>query len=154
MYTTTVKIKRIFDGEVVKKIIITLGIWLILMDITLFIGIKYTPFALLFMVIIFFSIIPIIFFMRKSTDEFRGEKAFITQEVTFKTIDGELYVKNKKMNVKQNKSKTKIYIDDIRKVRTKYGRNTSYATFIGTIEEPYLKDFIKFLDEQGVKIQK
>lgn len=62
MYTTTVKTKRIFDGEVVKKIIIPLGIWLILMDITLFIGIKYTPFALLFMVIIFFSIIPIIFF--------------------------------------------------------------------------------------------
>ena len=57
-----------------------------------------------------------------------------------------------KMNIKQDKSKKKIYIDDIRRLKTKYGQ-TTYATFIGTIEEPYLKDFIKFLDEQGIKIK-
>lgn len=154
MYTTTVKVRKILNGKVIAKIIIPLIIWIILIIISL--GMKNALFVFPVMVIIFFSIIPICIYIHKITDEFRGEKSFITKQVTFKTINGELYVENIKMNVKQNKSKTKIYVEDIRRLKTKSGRNTNtyYTTFIGTIEEPYLKDFIKFLDEKGVKIQK
>ena len=152
MYTTTVKTRQILEGKIALKIFVPLIIWLILMATIFFIEVKVTPFALPFMIIIFFTIIPIAYFMRKSTDKFRGEKSFINKEVTFNAINGELYVGNKKMNVKQNKLKTKIYVDDIIEYKGKYGVKTLTATFIGIIEEPYLKDFIKFLNEQGVKI--
>ena len=47
-----------------------------------------------------------------------------------------------------------IYIDDIMTYEGKYGIKTMSATFIGTIEEPYLNGFINFLNEQGVKVHK
>lgn len=107
MYTTTVKVRKMLNAKIMAKIIIPLIIWLILIIISL--GIKNPLLVFPVMVIIFFSIIPICIYIHKITDEFRGEKSFITKQVTFKTINGELYVENMKMNIKQDKSK-KRYI--------------------------------------------
>lgn len=68
-------------------------------------------------------------------------------------LDKTFSVDNKKMNVIQSKSKKK-YIYDIMTYEGKYGIKTMSATFIGTIEEPYLNGFINFLNEQGVKVHK
>lgn len=56
------------------------------------------------------------------------------------------------MNIAYNETKTEIYVDDFMIYEGKYGIKTIGATFIGFIEEPYLQDFIKFLDEQSIRL--
>lgn len=154
MYTTTVKTRKILEGKIALKIFTPLIIWVILMFATFLIAVKINPFVIFLMFIIFFTIIPICYSIYKKTDEFRGEKSLVNKKVTFNVVNGELYVDNKKMNVIQSKSKKEIYIDDIMTYEGKYGIKTMSATFVGTIEEPYLNGFINFLNEQGVKIHK
>jgi hypothetical protein len=154
MYTTTVKVRKILEGKPALKILVPLGIWFLLMVISFIIGVKVTPLALPIMIIIFFMIIPIVYYIRKSTDEFRGPEAFIIKEVAFNAINGELYVDNIKLNVTQNKAKTKIIVDNISIITTpRYKAKTYMVRFLGIIEEPYLADFVKYLNEQGVKIK-
>lgn len=152
MYTTTVKTRKILEDKIALKIFTPLIIWVILIFTTFLIAVKINPFVIVLMFIIFFTIIPICHSVYKKTDEFRGKKSLVNKEVTFNVVNGELYVNNKKMNVIQSKSKNKIYIDDIMTYEGKYGVKTKSATFIGTIEEPYLNGFINFLNEQDVKI--
>lgn len=113
MYKTTVKTRKILEDKIALKIFTPLIIWAILIFTTFFIAVKINPLAIILMFIIFFTIIPIVYFIRKGTDEFRGKKSLINKEITFNVINGELYVDDKKMNVIQSKSKKKIYIDDI-----------------------------------------
>ena len=130
-------------------------IWVILIFTTFFLGITIFPLALFLMIVIFFTIIPIFYNCYKKTDEYRGEKSYINKEVTFETINSEIYVNNKKMNVTQNKSKTKIYVDDtiIYTGMVKgFKIRTAGSTFIGIIEEPQVKGFIDFCNENNIKI--
>lgn len=154
MYKTMVKTRKILGNKEALKLILPLAIWFVVLIATFIIGIKVTAIAFAFLIIVFLSIIPIAYHLRKSTHEFRGKESIINKEVVFNAINGELYVDNKKMRVTQNKSKTKIYVDDIATYKARFGAKTSSATFIGTIEKPYINDFIKFLDEQGIKIEK
>lgn len=154
MYTTTVKIRKILEDKIALKIFAPLIIWLILTFTAFVIAVKINPLAIILMFIIFFTIIPIWHSIHKGTDEFRGKKSLVNKEVTFNVVNGKLYADNKKMiNVIYSKSKKEIYIDDIMTCEGMHRIKTTYATFVGTIEEPYLNDFIKFLNEQGVKIQ-
>lgn len=153
MYTTTVKTRKILEDKIALKIFTPLIIWGILIFTTFFIAVKINPLVIVLTLIIFFTIIPIWRNIRKKTDEFRGEKSLVNKEITFNVVNGELYVDNKKiMNVLYNKSEKEIYIDDTITCEGMRGLKTSYSTFIGIIEEPYLNDFIKFLNKQGVKI--
>lgn len=151
MYTTTVKVRKILGGRAALKMYAPIFIWLIAEFITFLIGVKVEPLALLLMIIIFFTIIPIVYCGRKKRILW-GEKSIINKEVTFNAVNGELYVDNKKMNVAYNETKTEIYVDDFMIYEGKYGIKTIGATFIGFIEEPYLQDFIKFLDEQSIRL--
>ena len=103
------------------------------------------------LIFIFFTIIPIVYCGRKKWILW-SEKSIINKEVTFNAVNGELYVDNKKMNVAYNETKTEIYVDDFMIYEGKYGVKTTSASFIGFIEEPYLQDFIKFLDEQSIRL--
>ncbi|MBR3673526.1 MAG: hypothetical protein IKN65_04445 [Clostridia bacterium] len=154
MYTTTVKIRKILGGKPALKMLVPLGIWVILILTSFIIGVKVTPLALLIMIIIFFMIIPITYYMRKSTDEFRGEESFINKKITFNVINGELYADNIKLNVTQNKARTKIIVDNISIITTpRYKAKTYMVRFLGIVEEPYVDGFVKFLIDNGVKIK-
>ncbi len=54
------------------------------------IAVKVEPFAIILMFILFFAIIPIVYYMRKKTAEFRGKESFIYEDVTVHTVGGEL----------------------------------------------------------------
>lgn len=139
------------EGRAALKMYAPIFIWLIAEFITFIIGVKVEPLALLLMFIIFFTIIPIVYCGRKKWILW-SEKSIINKEVTFNAVNGELYVDNKKMNVAYNETKTEIYVDDFMIYEGKYGVKTTSASFIGFIEEPYLQDFIKFLDEQSIRL--
>lgn len=142
-YKTIVKTRK----NTKLKDIMPLGIWLIACFATLFM-LRTTEFAVLLMGIVFLSIIPITYFMtKKLAKEYKGENGWENKEITFNVINGNLYIDNKIMNVTQNKSQTEIYIEDIID-----GTAPLMYTFMGTIEEPYVNDFIKFLKEQSVGI--
>ncbi len=153
MYTTTVKVRKILGGREALKMYAPIFIWLIAEFIAFLIGVKVEPLALFLMFIIFFTIIPIVYCGRKKWILW-SEKSIINKEVTFNAVNGELYVENKKMNVAYNETETEIYVDDFVTYEGKYGVKTIGATFVGYIEEPYLQDFIKFLNEQGIEIDK
>lgn len=36
--------------------------------------------------------------------------------------------------------------------KQKYGLKPMFTDFIGIVKEPYLKDFVRFLEEEGVTI--
>ena len=54
--------------------------------------------------LVFLGIIPIVYWMRQKTAEFRGEESFQYEEVTFHTTDGELYADDIKLDVIYNES--------------------------------------------------
>lgn len=157
MYTTTVKTRKILDGKTGLKIAAPLFIWLMAELVVFLIAVKVEIFvisfsAMLLFVIIFFAVIPIGCHMRKRADEFRGKESFQYEEITFHTTDGELYVDDIKLDVTYNESQTEIFVDHIMEWETKFGQKAMCTDFIGIVEEPYLKDFVRFLEEEGVKI--
>ena len=153
MYKTIVRTRKILDDKnTLKKILFPLGIWLVLFFISFLIFIKVTYFALPFMFIIFFSIIPICYCCFKNTGEFRGEASFINKEVVFHAINGELYINNTRLNVKQNKYTKEIYVDDIMFLKAPYAGTTPCATFVGIVQEPYVNGFIDFLKKHNIRI--
>lgn len=103
------------------------------MLISLFIFIKITYLAFPIMIIIFLNIIPITYWTRKKTEPFRGKNSFVTEEVVFNVINGELYADNiKVLNITQNKRTKEIYVDNIVISKgARYGIKTPYATLIG-----------------------
>ena len=157
MYTTTVKTRKILDGKTGLKIAAPLFIWLMAELVVFLIAVKVEIFvisfsAMLLFVIIFFTVIPIGCHMRKRAAEFRGKESFQYEEITFHTADGELYVDDIKLDVTYNESQTEIFVDHIMEWETKFGQKAMCTDFIGIVEEPYLKDFVRFLEEEGVKI--
>ena len=47
---------------------------------------------------------------------------------------------------------SEIYVDNIVTYEGKYGVINTVVAFIGTVEEPYINDFVRFLEEQGIQI--
>lgn len=158
-YTNRNKIKKIvvgINGEGYKTIVKTqkntilkdimpLGMWLILFFASLFM-LSVTEFAVLLIGIMVLSLIPFIYFWAKKVSaRHEGENGWEYKKIICNVINGELYIDNKIMNVTKNKSNTEIYINEsINGIATGW--------FRGIIEEPYVNDFIKFLDQQGVVI--
>lgn len=152
MYTTTVKAGKILDGKTGLKIAAPIFIWLMAELVVFLIAVKVHYLAMPLFVIIFFAVIPIACHMRKRAAEFRGKESFQYEEITFHTTDGELYVDDIKLDVTYNESQTEIFVDHIMEWETKFGQTAMCADFIGIVEEPYLEDFVRFLEKEGVKI--
>lgn len=157
MYTTTVKTRKILDGKTGLKIAAPLFMWVVAELVFFFIAVKaeafvMSLFAMLLFVMIFFAVIPIGFHMRKRMAEFRGKESFRYEEITFRTADGELYVDDIKLDVTCNESQTEIFVDHIMDWETTFGQKTMCADFIGIVEKPYLEDFVRFLEKEGVQI--
>jgi len=157
MYTTTIKTRKILGDKTALKIAAPIFIWLMAELISFFIAVKVEIFvisfsAMLLYVVIFFAVIPIAFHMRKRAAEFRGKESFQYEEITFHATDGELYVDDIKLDVTYNESQTEIFVDHIMDWETKFGQKAMCADFIGIVEEPYLEDFVRFLEKEGVQI--
>lgn len=152
LYTTTVKTRKLLKGKAALKICAPLFIWFITQAIVFLIAVEVESFVILPFFIVILTIIPITYRARKKTAEFRGKESFIYEEVTFHAADGELYVDDIKVNATYNESKSEICVDDIAFCEGKYGTHPLWATFIGIVEEPYLRDFVSFLEEQGIQI--
>lgn len=136
MYTTTVKTRKILEGKTALKICAPLFVWMIAVFTTFLIAVKVETFAIILMFMVFFAIIPIVYFMRQKAAEFRGKESLKYEEITFHTIDGELYVDDIKLDVTYNESQTEIFVDHIMDWETKFGQKTMCADFIGVVEEP------------------
>lgn len=157
MYTTTVKIRKIPNDKTGLKLAAPLLIWFMAEMVFFYIAVTVKTFvisfqAMLIFAIIFFTGIPITYHLRKRMDEFRGKESFRYEEITFHTADGELYVDDIKLDATYNESKTAIFVDHIWTCKQKYGIKTMFTDFVGIVEEPYLKDFVRFLEEEGVTI--
>lgn len=152
MYKTVVRKRKFLNGSDAIKIFLPLAIWLMSCWIAFLIFVKISPMAFPLFLLSFFSIIPVLCYCRKQIAIF-NEHAFVNEEVVFHVTDGILYVGDTKLNV--IKKQREIYVDNIApaKPRLKYNGSSLTYTFIGTIQEPYVDDFIKFLEEQHVAIQ-
>lgn len=152
MYTTTVKTRKRLEGKSALKIAAPLFLWWIAQFVAFVVAVKTEPLVMPLFFIVLLTVIPITYCMRKKAAEFRGEESFQYEDVTFYALGGELYVDDIKLTVTYNESKTRIVVDHIVTYGQKYGLMTKVADFIGWVEEPYLEGFIRFLEEEGVKI--
>ncbi len=148
MYTTTVKCRKILEGEPVRRLLIVLGVWFFLIMASLIVGIKVTPYALLLMFVLFVGAIPMAVILRKSTDAYRGDKAFENRDVTFTVVDGDLYTGDIVLDVRRQGSS--VVVEHIRIIKGRYGTKTPMVKFSGVVEPPYAQGFIAFLEEQGI----
>lgn len=152
MYTTTVKTRKLLEGKSALKIATPLFLWWIAQFVAFVVAVKIEPLVMPLFFIVLLTVIPITYCMRKKAAEFRGEESFQYEDVTFYALGGELYVDDIKLTVTYNESKTKIIVDHIVTYKQKNGLTAKVADFIGCVEEPYLEGFIRFLEEEGVKI--
>lgn len=152
MYTVKVKSRKILEGKTALKICVPLLVWMIAEFTTFLIAVKGKPFAIILTFLVFFCIIPIVYWMRQKAAEFRGKESFQYEEIAFHTTDGELYVDDIKLDVTYNESQTAIFVNHIWNCEQKYGLKTMCTDFIGIIEEPYLDGFGRFWEEKGVLI--
>lgn len=152
MYTTTVKTRKRLEGKSALKIAAPVFLWWIAQAVVFLVAVKTEPLVMPFFFIVLLTVIPITYCMREKAAEFRGKESFQYEDVTFHVLGGELYVDDIKLTVTYNESKTRILVDHIVTYKQKYGLMTKVADFIGWVEEPYLGDFIRFLEEEGVKI--
>lgn len=154
MYKTTVRTRKLLQGKEALKVVGPLGIWFISCMAIFLIAVKITYWAVPFMIIVFLCIIPVFCYCRKQAIKFR-ENSFVDQEVVFHVVDGELYKDDIKLNITKSRFHNEIYVDDITYVEGngKYGGTGVTCTFSGTVQEPYLDGFIRFLNEHHIDIQ-
>lgn len=73
--TTTVKVRKIMGFKNIRKGLIPLLLWPVLMIASL-ICLRFTQFAVPVMLLVFIAIIPICVYIGKLTAPFRGERVF------------------------------------------------------------------------------
>ena len=143
MYTTTVNVRKIMDTKDVRKGLILLMLWPVLMITCLIVGVKVTYYALPVMFLLFLTIIPITIYISKKSAPFRGRQAYTQKQVSFYIKDRELYTDDIRLYPEW---------DPIDKVITIESTDTNAVRFQGFIEEPYTEGFIGFLREQHIEI--
>ena len=153
MYTTTVKVRKLFKGKRATIILLTPLIWAFLTLTSFIIGVKVTPLALIAMILLFIAVIPMIIILMKASEPFKGPNSFETQEVTFQVFDGELYLDNLKLDVDWDDVDGSLYLQNTSViVHPKYKTKTYVTKFSGFVEQPYANDFLNFLKSHNVKI--
>lgn len=143
MYSTTVNVRNILETKTVRKGLILLMLWPILIIACLIIGARVTYYAIPVMFILFLSIIPITIYLSKKTAPYRGKNAYTKKQLSFHVKDGELYTDDIKLNPEWN---------PVDKVITLEGMYPNAVRFEGFIEAPYTEGFIEFLKEQNAEI--
>jgi len=152
-YATTVKVRKIMGFKDIRKGLIPLLLWPVLMIASLIIGVRVTPFALLVMLILFFAIIPICVYLGKLTAPFRGKESFEKKEVIF-TVKGEkLYTDKIELEVEWDETDHSVFVDNTYLYKPfKHQKGTVVTRFAGIIEEPFADDFMSFLKENEVEV--
>lgn len=150
---TTVKVRKIMGFKDIRKGLIPLLLWPVLMIASLIIGVRVTPFALLVMLILFFAIIPICVYLGKLTAPFRGKESFEKKEVIF-TVKGEkLYTDKIELEVEWDETDHSVFVDNAYLYKPfKHQKGTVVTRFAGIIEEPFADDFMSFLKENEVEV--
>lgn len=152
-YATTVKVRKIMGIKDIRKGLIPLLLWPVLMIASLIIGVRVTPFALLVMLILFFAIIPICVYLGKLTAPFRGKESFEKKEVIF-TVKGEkLYTDKIELEVEWDETDHSVFVDNAYLYKPfKHQKGTVVTRFAGIIEEPFADGFMSFLKENEVEV--
>lgn len=152
-YATTVKVRKIMGFKDIRKGLIPLLLWPVLMIASLIIGVRVTPFALLVMLILFFAIIPICVYLGKLTAPFRGKESFEKKEVIF-TVKGEkLYTDKIELEVEWDETDHSVFVDNAYLYKPfKHQKGTVVTRFAGIIEEPFADSFMSFLKENEVEV--
>lgn len=158
MFSTTVRKRKILGANKNDALIfLPLAILFVLFMVFFTMFCKEIYWAAIPCLIVFFSIIPITIFLRKKTDSHRGKKAFYNEEVTFDIKDGKLYADGQMItSIIINPRDKEIHIDNIQtsQVRVKSGNiSANHATFIGTVEEPYMEAFEKYLRSNNIEME-
>jgi len=152
-YATTVKVRKIMGFKDIRKGLIPLLLWPVLMIASLIIGVRVTPFALLVMLILFFAIIPICVYLGKLTAPFRGKESFEKKEVIFNVKDGRLYTDEIELDIEWDETNHSVLVDNAYLYKPfKHQKGTVVTRFAGIIEEPFADDFMRFLKEDEVEV--
>lgn len=150
-YTTTVKVRKIMGFKDIRKGLTLLLLWPVLMIASL-ICLRFTPFAVLVMLLVFLAIIPICVYLGKLTAPFRGKESFEKKEVKFIIRDGSLYTGDIRLDVEWDKTDHSILVDNAYLYKPfKHQKGTVVTKFAGIIEEPFADDFMGFLRENNVE---
>ena len=150
-YTTTVKVRKIMGFKDIRKGLTLLLLWPVLMIASL-ICLRFTPFAVLVMLLVFLAIIPIRVYLGKLTAPFRGKESFEKKEVKFIIRDGSLYTGDTRLDVEWDETDHSILVDNAYLYKPfKHQKGTVVTRFAGIIEEPFADDFMGFLRENNVE---
>ena len=150
--TTTVKVRKIMGFKDIRIGLILLLLWPVLMIASL-ICLRFTPYAVLVMLLVFLAIIPICVYLGKLTAPFRGKESFEKKEVIF-TVKGEKLCTDKiELEVEWNETDHSILVDHAYLYKPfKHQKGTVVTRFAGIIEEPFADDFMGFLRENDVEV--
>jgi len=150
---TTVKVRKIMGFKDIRKGLIPLLLWPVLMIASLIIGVRVTPFALLVMLILFFAIIPICVYLGKLTAPFRGKESFEKKEVIFSVKGEKLYTDKIELEVEWDETDHSVFVDNAYLYKPfKHQKGTVVTRFAGIIEEPFADGFMSFLKENEVEV--
>lgn len=154
-YTTTVKVRRIMGYRDIRRGLIPLLLWPLLVIASLIIGVKVTPFALIVMMLLFLAIIPIAIYFGKLTAPFRGTASFDRKEVVFIVNEGKLYTDGIELDAEWDEADHTVTVDSVYLYKPFKHRPGAVVTrFAGVVEEPFATDFVRFLKENGVEVYK
>ncbi len=149
---TTVKVRKIMGFKDIRKGFIPLLLWSVLMIASL-ICLRFTPFAVLVMLLVFLAIIPICVYLGRLTAPFRGKESFEKKEVLFTVKGKKLYTDEIELEVEWDETDHSILVDNTYLYKPfKYQKGTVVTRFAGIIEEPFADDFMSFLKENEVEV--
>ncbi len=150
--TTTVKVRKIMGFKDIRKGLIPLLLWSVLMIASL-ICLRFTPFAVLVMLLVFIAIIPICVYLGKLTAPFRGKESFEKKEVLFAVKGKKLYTDKIELEVEWDETDHSVFVDNAYLYKPfKHQKGTVVTRFAGIIEEPFADDFMRFLKENDVEV--
>ena len=150
--TTTVKVRKIMGFKDIRKGLIPLLLWSVLMIASL-ICLRFTPFAVLVMLLVFIAIIPICVYLGKLTAPFRGKESFEKKEVICNVKDGRLYTDEIELDIEWDETNHSVLVDNAYLYKPfKHQKGTVVTRFAGIIEEPFADDFMRFLKEDEVEV--
>jgi len=150
--TTTVKVRKIMGFKDIRKGLIPLLLWSVLMIASL-ICLRFTPFAVLVMLLVFIAIIPICVYLGKLTAPFRGKESFEKKKVIFNVKDGRLYTDEIELDIEWDETDHSVLVDNAYLYKPfKHQKGTVVTKFAGIIEEPFADDFMRFLKENEVEV--
>lgn len=152
VYTTTVNVRKIMGYKDIRKGLIPFLMCPVLVIASLIV-LRFTPFAVIGLLLVFVAIIPISIYFYKLTIPFRGKESFEKKEVVFTAKDGRLYTDEIKLDVEWDETDHSVLVDNVHLVKPfRHQKGTVVTRFVGIIEEPFADDFMSFLMENEIGV--